>query len=168
MMAVSQDPPRTGEGDHPQDGGGASRTPATSRHTVKRARQLRSEMSLPEVLLWRELRKRPGGYKFRRQHAIGDFVLGFYCTAAKLAIEVDGRAHDSAHRVSRDQLRSEFLRKYGIATTRIPAQMVMQEMEAVVTRIVQICDGRAVRATSGKPLHHPADGPPPHTGEDLS
>ena len=168
MMAVPQNPPQIGEGDHPQDGGGASPRPATSRHTIKRARQLRSEMSLPEMLLWQELRKRPGSYKFRRQHGVGDFVLDFYCTAAKLAIEVDGRAHDSARRISRDQLRSEFLRKYGIATTRIPAQLVMQEMEAVVTRIVQICDGRAVRATSGKPLHHPADGPPPPLGEDLS
>ncbi|MGB5779902.1 MAG: DUF559 domain-containing protein, partial [Allopontixanthobacter sediminis] len=36
--------------------------------TVKRARKLRSEMSLPEVLIWREMRKRPGNLKFRRQH----------------------------------------------------------------------------------------------------
>ena len=63
--------------------------------TVKLARKLRSEMSLPEVLLWRELRLRPGGYKFRRQHPAGPYVLDFYCAALGLAIEVDGMAHDS-------------------------------------------------------------------------
>jgi hypothetical protein len=48
-------------------------------------------MSLPEGLLWRELRKRPSGLKFRRQHPAGIYVLDFYCAAARLAIEVDGR-----------------------------------------------------------------------------
>lgn len=45
------------------------------RQTVKMARKLRSEMTLPETLLWTELRKRPAGMKFRRQHPAGDYVL---------------------------------------------------------------------------------------------
>ncbi|MDZ4308027.1 endonuclease domain-containing protein, partial [Allopontixanthobacter sp.] len=61
--------------------------------TVKRARKLRSEMSLPEVLLWREMRKRPTGLKFRRQHPAGIYILDFFCAKAKLAIEIDGFAH---------------------------------------------------------------------------
>jgi hypothetical protein len=43
--------------------------------TVKRARRLRKEMSLPEVLLWRELQKRPGGFKFRKQFPQGGFAV---------------------------------------------------------------------------------------------
>ena len=39
--------------------------------TIDKARKLRREMSLPEGLLWRELRARPGGLKFRRQHPSG-------------------------------------------------------------------------------------------------
>ena len=54
------------------------------RETMKRARKLRSEMSLPEGLLWRELRKRSGGFKFRRQHPAGIYVLDFYCAAVRL------------------------------------------------------------------------------------
>ena len=54
------------------------------RQSVKLARKLRSEMSLPEAMLWTELRKRPAG----------EYVLDFYCTKARLAIEVDGAAHD--------------------------------------------------------------------------
>ena len=64
------------------------------RDIVKRARTLRSEMTLPEGVLWRELRKRPKGLKFRRQHPAGIYVLDFYCAAARLAVEVDGAVHD--------------------------------------------------------------------------
>jgi very-short-patch-repair endonuclease len=96
--------------------------------TVKRARKLRSEMSLPEGLLWRELRKRPRGFKFRRQHPAGVYVLDFYCAAVRLAIEVDGFVHATGSVAKTDTWRSE---------------------------------------NPPVPLHHPADGPPPHIGEEL-
>ena len=139
------------------------------RETVKRARKLRSEMSLPEGLLWRELRKRPGGFKFRRQHPAGIYVLDFYCAAVQLAIEVDGFAHDTAGVAESVQRRSEWLRGQHIATTRVPAQAVMQDLLVVVVRIVQICSQRLVRLPENPrvPLHHPADGPPPRFGEEL-
>jgi hypothetical protein len=50
--AATSNPPRNGEGDHAQHGGGAL---AASRPDVERARQLRRQMSLPEALLWRAL-----------------------------------------------------------------------------------------------------------------
>jgi very-short-patch-repair endonuclease len=136
------------------------------RDTVKRARQLRSEMSLPETVLWRELRKRPGGHKFRRQHPAGEYVLDFYCAKARLDIEVDGLAHDNPERAARDHGRSAFLRSQGIAATRIPAQRVMQDLEAVVRRIVVICDERIEQLRV--PLHQTSSGPPPRAGEDLA
>ena len=58
--------------------------------TIVRARELRRSMSLPEGLLWQELRKRPAGFKFRRQHPFGPYVLDFFCASMRLAIEVDG------------------------------------------------------------------------------
>ena len=134
--------------------------------TVKRARKLRSEMSLPETILWRELRKRPGGHKFRRQHPAGDFVLDFYCAKARLDVEVDGWVHDNPQRAERDRNRSMFLRAQGIATTRIPAQRVLEDLEAVVRRIVVICDERIEQLRV--PLHQTTSGPPPRAGEDLA
>lgn len=131
--------------------------------TLKLARKLRREMTLPEVKLWSELRKRPGGYKFRRQHPAGRFVLDFYCASVRLAVEVDGRAHDA--RVASDKRRSAWLRAHGIATTRIPAMTVLEDIGAVVLRLVEICDRRKVRGNDA-PLHHPSDGPPPQVGED--
>ena len=139
------------------------------RETVKRARQLRSEMSLPEGVLWRELRKRPGGFKFRRQHPIGIYVLDFYCVSVRLAIEVDGLAHDSIRAAKADAARSHFLRSQHVATLRVPASAVLQELQAVVARIVEVCAQRAERmsAVGPVPLHHPSDGSPPRGGEEL-
>lgn len=135
------------------------------RSTVKLSRKLRSEMSLPEVLLWKELRKRPDGFKFRRQHPAGEFVLDFYCAKAKLAVEIDGATHEHRETVRRDANRSSFLRSRGIATTRIPAQRVLEDIEPVVQRLVEICKSRIENLTV--PLHQPLAGPPPRTGEDL-
>lgn len=136
--------------------------------TIKSARKLRSEMSLPEALLWRELRKRPGDFKFRRQHPAGYYILDFYCASVRLAIEVDGAAHDYAGSVLRDGRRSHWLRSQHVATTRIPARAILEDIEPVVTRIVEICvERKGQLGSSGRvPLHHPVDGPPPPTGED--
>ena len=139
------------------------------RDVVKRARQLRTEMSLPEGLLWRELRKRPAGLKFRRQHPAGNYVLDFYCAAVRLAIEVDGFAHDSIRAAKADEAHAQFLRSQHIATLRIPAKAVLEDVGPVVVRIVEVCAQRAQRLSEFRPvpLHHPADGPPPRGGEEL-
>ena len=111
-------------------------------NTVKRARQLRSEMSLPEVLLWREFRKRPGGFKFRRQHPAGTYVLDFYCASANLNIEVDGFAHDGIQAAKSDAARSHYLRLQGVATLRVPATAVLGDIKAAVARIAEVCGQR--------------------------
>ncbi len=134
--------------------------------TLRRARKLRAEMSLPETMLWSALRQRPGGFKFRRQHPAGIYVLDFYCAKARLAIEVDGWVHDNPATADRDRRRSAFLRSQGVAITRVPASRVLDDLEAVVMRIVDICMRRTESLMV--PLHQPAAGAPPRTGEDRS
>ena len=59
-----------------------------------RARQLRQIETWAEKLMWRWLRdRRFSGYKFRRQHPLGNFYLDFFCEEADLNIELDGRQH---------------------------------------------------------------------------
>jgi very-short-patch-repair endonuclease len=77
---------------------------ATDR-AYKAARRLRKNLSLPETLLWRRLRG--AKVRIRKQHPIGPYVLDFYCPSAKLAIEVDGFAHDTGDRPRRDDIRTE-------------------------------------------------------------
>ena len=126
----------------------------TTKHTVEKARSLRRSMTLPEGLLWRVLRLRPDGLKFRRQHPCGSYILDFYCESARVAIEVDGMAHDMGDRPHRDRRRDHWLKENGISTLRIPARDVLGDLDSVVRMIVHRC----------QPLHQPAAGPLPLQG----
>jgi very-short-patch-repair endonuclease len=116
-------------------------------------------MSLPEVLLWMELRQRPGGHKFRRQFPQAGYSLDFACLEARLAIEVDGEGHSRGDNPRRDEVRDQRLREVGFTVLRIPAREVLSDLEGVVL-------GIATRCAAG-PLHHASHGPPPRAGEDL-
>ena len=95
-------------------------------------------MSLPEVLLWRELRQQNEA-KFRRQHSIEPYFLDFYCAKAKVCVEVDGIAHDMGDRPQRDDERDERLRSEGIETVRILATDVLADPQAVAESLVRYC-----------------------------
>jgi very-short-patch-repair endonuclease len=130
---------------------------------VKRARKLRKAMSLPEVLLWQRLRPRPHGVKFRAQHPTGDYTLDFYCSDARLAIEIDGRIHDHPDQVEHDRRRDDWAASHGIDTLRVPASEVLANVDRAAEAIVEYTRARL-------PHHHPAapGGPPPRDklGED--
>ncbi|MBW8752766.1 MAG: DUF559 domain-containing protein, partial [Sphingomonadales bacterium] len=106
---------------------------------LKSAKRLRTEMSLPEVLLWQRLRGRPMGVKFRNQHPIGAFVADFYCAKPRLIVEVDGIAHDMGDRPERDARRDEWLRRCGMQIVRIPASDVLRDPDEVAAAIVALC-----------------------------
>jgi very-short-patch-repair endonuclease len=162
MGSTHQNPPRNGEGDQPKAGGGVPRILQAPIKTVKCARKLRRDMSLPEVLLWQQLRQRPGGFKFRKQCPQHPYVIDFACLESRLAIEVDGEAHDRGDRPQRDAARDDHLEAMGFTTMRIPAREVLGNIEGVLAGIVVKCQALG-------PLHHrpAAGGPPPRTGEDL-
>jgi very-short-patch-repair endonuclease len=128
----------------------------------RRAKELRREMSLPEVLLWQQLRKIQTGYKWRKQHPAGPYNLDFYCDRAKLCVEVDGEAHERGDHPRKDAVRDAWLAAQGVFTLRIPAVNVLRNLDGVVAHITEHARSRA-------PLHHPpkeAGGPPPRSGED--
>jgi very-short-patch-repair endonuclease len=107
------------------------------RRTIEKARALRRTMTPPEVRLWAILRTAPSGIRFCRQHPIDPFVLDFYCPRAKLAIEIDGIAHDMGDIPQHDQARDRWLNEQGIATMRIPASDVFQRLEAIIENILE-------------------------------
>jgi very-short-patch-repair endonuclease len=156
VMQCNQNPPRNGEGDRAQRGGGGA--PPLQRPVVYNARKLRREMSLPEVLLWEQLRAAKQGMKFRRQHPVGPYIADFYCSAAKLVIEIDGEAHDRGDRPERDIVRDAAMRNAGYEVLRISAADVLKYMEAVILTI---------RAAAESPLHRASTVPLPASGEDL-
>ena len=116
-------------------------------------------MSLPQTMLWRELRKRPGGFKFRREHPAGEkYTLDFYVASLRLDIEVDGFAHDNVPAVAKDKRRSEYLRSQSVATLRVPAKAILDDLEAVVVRIVQVCEERRAKLAMRRNPPPPGDG----------
>ena len=86
-------------------------------------------MSLPEVILWDCLR---GQRLDGRQHAVGIYVLDFYCAAARLAVEVDGSQHDLPEQIAHDRRRDRWLAEQGIRVMRIAATDILDE---------QVCEG---------------------------
>ena len=93
-------------------------------------------MSLPEVLLWRALKSGAiDRLQFRRQHPIGPYVLDFYCHAVKLTLEVDGASHGFGARPERDVRRDAWLAAQGIATLRLPASLILRDVDAAVRTI---------------------------------
>jgi len=96
--------------------------------TFERAREFRRALTLPEVLLWEALRgRRLEGLRFRRQHPVGPYVLDFFCANLKLAVEVDGTAHDHPDRSAHDIRREAWLRALGISVLRFAAVDVLDE-----------------------------------------
>ena len=157
-----KNPPRNGEGDRSAEpsGGGGPAVLLQPIRQVKRARKLRREMSLPEILLWQELRKKPGGFKFRRQVPLAPYSVDFACLSVHLIVEVDGEAHDRGDAPKYDVERDRELVSRGFTVLRIPARDVLNDLESVLNGIVARC-------VELGPLHRPADSPPPRTGEDL-
>ena len=112
---------------------------STSKATVDRARRLRREMSPPEAALWTLLRKRPDGFKFRRQHPIGPFVLDFYCPAARLGIEIDGVAHEMGNNPERDERKDRWMNEHRVRMLRINSEEVSRNVEGAVRQILVTC-----------------------------
>jgi very-short-patch-repair endonuclease len=128
-------PPKRGRGTMRSMVEGVLRAP---NRTIEQARVLRRQMSLPEVVLWQALRqKRLVGLRIRRQHPVGPYILDFYCPAARLAIEVDGFAHDTAIRARRDERRRAWLSQRGITVLRVRAGDVLRDesLEGVLLEI---------------------------------
>jgi very-short-patch-repair endonuclease len=124
--------------------------------TRNRAWVYRRAMSLPEVLLWKAIKgRRLGGLHFRRQHPIGRYVLDFYCHAARLAVEVDGQSHGLGDRPQRDERRDAWMLANGIRTLRIPASVVLDDVDAatgwILTTVEETPSPSALRAAGPPP-----------------
>jgi very-short-patch-repair endonuclease len=125
---------------------------------LKRARKLRREMTLPEVLLWRLLKGKPMGVKFRKQHPVGDFIVDFYCAEKRVGIEIDGIAHDMGDNPHLDICRDAFLKSMGVDIVRIPAPDVLRDVDAAADSIVRYCANRPPPSAAGAAATSPRGG----------
>ena len=110
---------------------------------VERARTLRQLSTPTERTIWHWLRHRYlHGFKFRRQHPIGRYILDFYCPVLRLCIEVDGGVHDVFAKHLRDEQRTRELERLGITVLRLRTEYVREQpegaWECIVAKVLEL------------------------------
>ena len=104
---------------------------------LKRAKELRSHMTIEEHRLWEYLRaNRTNGFHFRRQQIIGVYIVDFYCHKANLVVEVDGQIHITQREY--DFERDEQLASRGLTVLRFTNDEVNHNLEIVLEKIRSI------------------------------
>ena len=99
-------------------------------------KKLRNNATEAEKLLWSKLKgSQLMGYKFRRQFGIGSYIVDFYCTEARLVIEVDGETHITDDEVEYDKNRQEEIEHLGRSVLRITNRDVFDNLDGVLLTI---------------------------------
>ncbi len=101
-------------------------------HFLATCRQPRRDATDAEALLWRVLRNRQSGVKFRHQHAFGPFILDFYCAELRLAVEVDGAHHLHGEQAAYDAARPAALAGVGVRVLRFTNRAVRTRSDSLV------------------------------------
>ncbi|MGQ9631836.1 MAG: endonuclease domain-containing protein [bacterium] len=110
---------------------------ADERKLVKYARALRKNMTDAERKLWRSLRRKSMGYKFRRQAPLGPYIADFVCFERRLVIEVDGGQHlDNP----KDRVRDFWMREQGFKVLRFWNSDVLKNLDGVLETIQRELD----------------------------
>jgi very-short-patch-repair endonuclease len=110
-------------------------TSATQWNKVKNiAREMRKQGTIAEKKLWKELRNHKiVNMKFRRHHAIGKYIVDFYCREIKLIVEVDGEIHE--YQRDEDTLRQNYLEELEYNVMRFSNEEVISNTEKVMKEI---------------------------------
>ena len=97
---------------------------------------LRRNLTSAEAFLWKNLQKSQlDGRKFRRQHSIGPYIVDFYCTECRVAIELDGAGHMTPTGGEEDGKRDAFLENFNVRVLRFENRLVLESLELVLNAI---------------------------------
>lgn len=113
----------------------------------------RSNPTNEEAILWDLLRNSKLGSKFRRQHAIGDFIVDFVCLDKTLVVEVDGAQHKEMDQAEYDAARTAYLNFWGFQVLRFDNTEVQNNTDEVISKIVVALESRpSIKKSSRSPL----------------
>ena len=114
-----------------------------------RRKELRNNSTPAEKLLWSILQHcNLGGYKFRRQHSVGAYILDFYCPSEKLAVELDGDSHFTEDAIVYDLERTAYLNALNIKVLRFNNTEVYDNLNVVCERILEEIKGENLTTPS--------------------
>ena len=115
------------------------RSLARSEVRIARARELRRNETESEKVAWHLLRTlRFRGFKFRRQHAVGRYIVDFCCPQRRLIVELDGSVHAQPSQTRRDTSRDVELRRMGYTIARFPNGIVMEAPELFERKVLDV------------------------------
>jgi len=119
--------------------------PTRTRNTAK---TLREKMTDAERTLWYRLRgSRLDGLKFRRQRPVPPYIVDFYCTEAKLVVELDG----SQHGAEVDAVRTASPERRGLQVVRFWDNQVLTDIDSVLREILLTARDRTLTCPYGAP-----------------
>jgi len=95
-------------------------------------------MTGEERILWEKLRNKKLGFKFKRQYSIGPYIVDFYCSGLKLAIEIDGGVHSAGNTKEYDKRREEFIKSFEIKILRFSNEEVKSNLYKVLKTIEEV------------------------------
>ena len=101
------------------------------------AHENRSDMTKAEACLWKYVLsgRRMGGYQFRRQRPVLNYIADFMCKELMLIIEVDGITHQWEEIAENDKIREEALIAMGFTVMRFEDDDVLTAISGVYYRI---------------------------------
>ena len=100
-------------------------------------KELRNHSTTVEVILWNHLKgKKIGGFKFRRQYSIANYIVDFYCTEKRLAIELDGAGHFTEEGKEQDNYRDQELKQMDIKVLRFENKQIEENIDEVLKTIL--------------------------------
>ena len=100
------------------------------------ARNLRSNMTDAEQLVWTKVRRKQiSDCQFYRQKNIGNYIVDFYCPKAKLILEIDGGQHYENDGIKKDLERDQYFQRLGFTVLRFSDIDVLKNINGVVERI---------------------------------
>jgi 5-methyltetrahydrofolate--homocysteine methyltransferase len=98
----------------------------------------RANPTKAESILWELLKgKKLEGYKFRRQHFIGQYICDFVCLSKKLVIEIDGLIHQLPENKEKDEVRTGWLKKMGYEVIRYNNSEIIENIDEVMDKIAR-------------------------------
>jgi leucyl-tRNA synthetase len=112
------------------------------------SRENRKNKTEAEDILWQELRNNQLGHKVRRQHVIDGFIIDFAFLQKRLLIEVDGGYHEEKDQKAYDEARTEYLEAHGYKILRFTNEEVINNKDAVLTRIKEELDRQSSEASN--------------------
>jgi leucyl-tRNA synthetase len=129
-----------------------SANPLYANELVQLARENRKNATQAEAVLWQELRNSNLGFKIRRQHYVGNFIVDFVCLDKKLIIEIDGEYHNDTEQNQKDEERTVSLeQKHLFKVIRFTNNEVENHLEEVLNKIKHELNTRPT-STASTPL----------------